>query len=325
MKKIVYTSPYQDMSRGQENEHPPPEPFIRSCTGSEGPSRFWLFAQSLIIDHNRQELCSETFPASLWAALQKPVLQSASKPPSSWNMHTQMPFWCCLLVPMRCACSNITTLFACFCVPGCDESSEEDHLAWRRNRETSGIPDVNQTEGDSSAQYDRQLLWFLIFWFYFSHRILPAVVRGFVFYFRVVCPQIVTIHQEPFVYVKPTKSDGTCKEEYTVNGVLIKKVICTGPNGTTPGTQSAQLLLWGPTALANSQLKCVCVCACVDRSTHRPSVLLWLLHWPAHQAGYEHELHLWGTPGGWWEVWDAGAGELVRIYWSFRNGSSCIQ
>ncbi|GLD71598.1 glutamate receptor ionotropic, NMDA 1b, partial [Lates japonicus] len=47
--------------------------------------------------------------------------------------------------------------------------------------------------------------------------------------------QIVTIHQEPFVYVKPTKSDWTCKEEYTVNGVLIKKVICTGPNGTIPG------------------------------------------------------------------------------------------
>ncbi|KAF6718830.1 Glutamate receptor ionotropic, NMDA 1, partial [Oryzias melastigma] len=47
--------------------------------------------------------------------------------------------------------------------------------------------------------------------------------------------KIVTIHQEPFVYVKPTKSDGTCKEEYTVNGVLIKKVICTGPNGTIPG------------------------------------------------------------------------------------------
>uniref|UniRef100_A0A3Q4I9W9 Glutamate receptor n=2 Tax=Neolamprologus brichardi TaxID=32507 RepID=A0A3Q4I9W9_NEOBR len=49
--------------------------------------------------------------------------------------------------------------------------------------------------------------------------------------------KIVTIHQEPFVYVKPTKSDGTCKEEYTVNGVLIKKVICTGPNGTIPGSQ----------------------------------------------------------------------------------------
>ncbi|KAK5600855.1 Glutamate receptor ionotropic, NMDA 1 [Crenichthys baileyi] len=47
--------------------------------------------------------------------------------------------------------------------------------------------------------------------------------------------KIVTIHQEPFVYVKPTKSDGMCKEEYTVNGVLIKKVICTGPNGTIPG------------------------------------------------------------------------------------------
>ncbi|KTG38532.1 hypothetical protein cypCar_00003005 [Cyprinus carpio] len=47
--------------------------------------------------------------------------------------------------------------------------------------------------------------------------------------------QIVTIHQEPFVYVKPTLRDGTCKEEYTVNGVLIKKVICTGPNETIPG------------------------------------------------------------------------------------------
>ncbi|XP_053180766.1 glutamate receptor ionotropic, NMDA 1-like [Scomber japonicus] len=47
--------------------------------------------------------------------------------------------------------------------------------------------------------------------------------------------KIVTIHQEPFVYVKPTKTDGTCKEEFTVNGVLIKKVICTGPNATIPG------------------------------------------------------------------------------------------
>uniref|UniRef100_A0A671P0S4 Glutamate receptor n=1 Tax=Sinocyclocheilus anshuiensis TaxID=1608454 RepID=A0A671P0S4_9TELE len=47
--------------------------------------------------------------------------------------------------------------------------------------------------------------------------------------------KIVTIHQEPFVYVKPTLRDGTCKEEHTVNGVLIKKVICTGPNETIPG------------------------------------------------------------------------------------------
>uniref|UniRef100_A0A8C1QTS6 Glutamate receptor n=1 Tax=Cyprinus carpio TaxID=7962 RepID=A0A8C1QTS6_CYPCA len=47
--------------------------------------------------------------------------------------------------------------------------------------------------------------------------------------------KIVTIHQEPFVYVKPTTLDGTCKEEYTPNGVLIKKVICTGPNETIPG------------------------------------------------------------------------------------------
>ncbi|TRY95149.1 hypothetical protein DNTS_003855 [Danionella cerebrum] len=47
--------------------------------------------------------------------------------------------------------------------------------------------------------------------------------------------QIVTIHQEPFVYVKPTMLDGTCNEEFTPNGVLIKKVICTGPNETIPG------------------------------------------------------------------------------------------
>ncbi|KAG5835253.1 hypothetical protein ANANG_G00270400 [Anguilla anguilla] len=47
--------------------------------------------------------------------------------------------------------------------------------------------------------------------------------------------KIVTIHQEPFVYVKPTMQDGTCMEEMTLNGVLIKKVICTGPNETIPG------------------------------------------------------------------------------------------
>ncbi|XP_063067515.1 glutamate receptor ionotropic, NMDA 1a isoform X3 [Engraulis encrasicolus] len=48
--------------------------------------------------------------------------------------------------------------------------------------------------------------------------------------------KIVTIHQEPFVYVKPTSmEDGTCTEEFTPNGVLIKKVICTGPNETIPG------------------------------------------------------------------------------------------
>ncbi|KAG7476389.1 hypothetical protein MATL_G00082360 [Megalops atlanticus] len=47
--------------------------------------------------------------------------------------------------------------------------------------------------------------------------------------------KIVTIHQEPFVYVKPTLQDGTCLEEITPNGVLIKKVICTGPNETIPG------------------------------------------------------------------------------------------
>jgi len=31
-------------------------------------------------------------------------------------------------------------------------------------------------------------------------------------------------------------SDGTCKEESTVNGDPIKKVICTGPNDTSPGS-----------------------------------------------------------------------------------------
>ncbi|XP_019741238.1 glutamate receptor ionotropic, NMDA 1b isoform X2 [Hippocampus comes] len=57
--------------------------------------------------------------------------------------------------------------------------------------------------------------------------------------------KIVTIHQEPFVYVKPTKADGTCKEEYTVNGVLIKKVICTGPNGTIPGQPTVPQCCYG--------------------------------------------------------------------------------
>lgn len=52
--------------------------------------------------------------------------------------------------------------------------------------------------------------------------------------------QIVTIHQEPFVYVKPTMSDGTCKEEFTVNGDPVKKVICTGPNDTSPGSGKCQ-------------------------------------------------------------------------------------
>lgn len=35
----------------------------------------------------------------------------------------------------------------CLCFLGCDEPSEEDHLAWRRDRETSWIPDVNKAEG----------------------------------------------------------------------------------------------------------------------------------------------------------------------------------
>ncbi|CAN0390141.1 unnamed protein product [Lampetra fluviatilis] len=46
---------------------------------------------------------------------------------------------------------------------------------------------------------------------------------------------IVTIHQEPFVYVKPTLKDGTCKKELTIFGDTIQKVICMGPNNTLPG------------------------------------------------------------------------------------------
>ncbi|XP_026090171.1 glutamate receptor ionotropic, NMDA 1-like isoform X9 [Carassius auratus] len=57
--------------------------------------------------------------------------------------------------------------------------------------------------------------------------------------------KIVTIHQEPFLYVKPTTLDGTCKEEYTPNGVLIKKVICTGPNETIPGRATVPQCCYG--------------------------------------------------------------------------------
>uniref|UniRef100_A0A8C6KSR5 Glutamate receptor n=1 Tax=Nothobranchius furzeri TaxID=105023 RepID=A0A8C6KSR5_NOTFU len=57
--------------------------------------------------------------------------------------------------------------------------------------------------------------------------------------------KIVTIHQEPFVYVKPTMADGTCKEEITLNGVLIKKVICTGPNETIPGRPTVPQCCYG--------------------------------------------------------------------------------
>lgn len=37
------------------------------------------------------------------------------------------------------------------CVLGCDEPSEENHLAWRRDRETNWIPDVDQTEGTANV------------------------------------------------------------------------------------------------------------------------------------------------------------------------------
>lgn len=70
------------------------------------------------------------------------------------------------------------------------------------------------------------------------------------------CSQIVTIHQEPFVYVQPTTSDGTCQKEKTVNGLKdVQKVICTGPNGTIPGNKTATgytqvLVQYSPSVLA---------------------------------------------------------------------------
>ncbi|XP_030915087.1 glutamate receptor ionotropic, NMDA 1 [Geospiza fortis] len=57
--------------------------------------------------------------------------------------------------------------------------------------------------------------------------------------------KIVTIHQEPFVYVKPTQADGTCREEFTINGDPVKKVFCTGPNETIPGRPTVALCCYG--------------------------------------------------------------------------------
>lgn len=48
-------------------------------------------------------------------------------------------------------------------------------------------------------------------------------------------PQIVTIHQEPFVYVKATLADGKCKPLLNSTGGLVQQVLCTGPNETMPG------------------------------------------------------------------------------------------
>lgn len=110
-------------------------------------------------------------------------------------------------------------------------------------------------------------------------------------------PQIVTIHQEPFVYVKPTLSDGTCKEEFTVNGDPVKKVICTGPNDTSPGSRECGSRgTWvrrGRAARARWSGP-----ICLPSTPHSATVLLRLLHRPAHQAGEDHELHLRGAPGG---------------------------
>ncbi|XP_073456008.1 glutamate receptor ionotropic, NMDA 1 isoform X2 [Aquarana catesbeiana] len=57
--------------------------------------------------------------------------------------------------------------------------------------------------------------------------------------------KIVTIHQEPFVYVKAALPDGSCKEEYGITGELIKKVRCQGPNETTPGRPTIPQCCYG--------------------------------------------------------------------------------
>ncbi|XP_069465964.1 glutamate receptor ionotropic, NMDA 1 isoform X9 [Ambystoma mexicanum] len=57
--------------------------------------------------------------------------------------------------------------------------------------------------------------------------------------------KIVTIPQEPFVYVRGTLPDGTCKEEYTVNHDPIKKVICNGPNQTLQGRPTVPHCCYG--------------------------------------------------------------------------------
>lgn len=44
------------------------------------------------------------------------------------------------------------------------------------------------------------------------------------------------------------------------------------------------------------------------RTSNCTSVLLRILYWSPNQAGYDHELYLWGAPGGWWEIRNTGAG-----------------
>nr|XP_020664807.1 glutamate receptor ionotropic, NMDA 1 [Pogona vitticeps] len=57
--------------------------------------------------------------------------------------------------------------------------------------------------------------------------------------------KIVTIHQEPFVYVKPTLIDGKCKPLLNSTGGLVQQVLCTGPNETMPGRPSVMLCCYG--------------------------------------------------------------------------------
>uniref|UniRef100_A0A803TAB5 Glutamate receptor n=1 Tax=Anolis carolinensis TaxID=28377 RepID=A0A803TAB5_ANOCA len=57
--------------------------------------------------------------------------------------------------------------------------------------------------------------------------------------------KIVTIHQEPFVYVKQTQQDGKCEARHNSTGGLVQQVLCTGPNETMPGRPSVMLCCYG--------------------------------------------------------------------------------
>lgn len=110
------------------------------------------------------------------------------------------------------------------------------------------------------------------------------------------------------MYVKPTLNDGTCKEEFTVNGDPVKKVICTGPNDTSPGSREYGGWGAGRKPGAAQQGAPPSPPSPFPSTPHSASVLLRLLHRPAHQAGADHEFHLRGAPGGRWQVRHAGAG-----------------
>ncbi len=47
------------------------------------------------------------------------------------------------------------------------------------------------------------------------------------------------------------------------------------------------------------------------RTPNCSPVLLRILCWPFDQISNDHELHLWSTPGGWWEIWNTRKGKCT--------------